>query len=68
MVDFHVGWIMGGLLKNNGREMAKSAISGQNSQKGTSTQSWYRYPLCRKDVVPVRKIWVPIPIDIDSEC
>ena len=42
--------------------MEKSAIFGQNLQKGTGTQSWYRYPLCRGDLVSVPKIWVPVPI------
>ena len=42
--------------------MKKSAISEQNPQKGTGTQSWYRYPLYRGDLVPLLKIWVPVPI------
>ena len=42
--------------------MEKSAISGQNPQKGTGTQSWYPYPLCRGDLVLVPKISVPAPI------
>ena len=42
--------------------MAKSAIFGQNPQKGTGTQSWYRYPLYRGGLVPVPKVGVPVPI------
>ena len=46
--------------------MAKSAISRQNPKKGTGTESWYRYPLCREDLVSVPKIWVPVPIDSEG--
>ena len=42
--------------------MAKSAISRQNPQKGTGTQSWYRYSLCIGDLVPIPKILVLVPI------
>ena len=50
-------------MKISEREMAKSAISGQNPQFGTGTKKgWYRYPLDRGKVVPVPIKVVPIPI------
>ena len=43
--------------------MAKSAISRQNLQFGTSTKKgWYWYPLDRGKVVPVPIKVVPVPI------
>ena len=43
--------------------MVKSVISGQMVPKvGTDTQSWYRYPLYKGDLVSVPKIWVSVPI------
>ena len=43
--------------------MAKSAISGQNPQLGTSTKKGsYRYPLDRGKVVPLLIKVVPVPI------
>ena len=36
--------------------MAKSAISGQNPQVGTGTESGYRYPLDIDKVVPKPKV------------
>ena len=45
-----------------GREMAKSAISGLNPHIGTGTESGYRYPLYRGELVPVPKVEVPVPL------
>ena len=43
--------------------MAKSVISGQNPQFGTSTEKgWYRYPLDRGKVVQVPIKVAPVPI------
>ena len=42
--------------------MTKSAISGQNPHIGTCTESGYRYPLYREELVPVPKVGVPVPI------
>ena len=52
-MGFDVGRILGGLLKKNGREMAKSAIFWAEPANAIDTKSWYRYPLCRREVVPV---------------
>ena len=62
-MGFDVERIWGGLLKKNGREMAKSAIFWVEPASGTSTKSWYLYPLCRGEVVPVPLKVVPVPID-----
>ena len=47
MVGFVVGWIWGGLLKKNGREMEKFAIFWAEPVSGTGTHSaeekWHRY-------------------------
>ena len=41
--------------------MAKSVISGQNPQFGTGTnKGWYRYPLDKGKVVPIKVVPVPI--------
>ena len=42
--------------------MAKSAIFGVEPVGGTSTKEWYRYPLCRRQVVPVPLKVLPVPI------
>ena len=33
---------------------------------GTGTKSWYRYPLCKGEVVPVPIKVVPVPIDSEG--
>ena len=42
--------------------MAKSAISRQNPHVGTGTETGYRYPLYKGELVPVPLVGVPIPI------
>ena len=53
MVGFDVGRIWGGLLRKNRREMVQSTIFWAEPASGTGTKSWYQYPLCRREVVPV---------------
>ena len=43
--------------------MAKSAIFWTEPASGTCTKEWYRYPLYRRQVVPVPLKVVPVPID-----
>ena len=40
----------------------KSTIFGAEPVSGTSTKEWYRYPLCRGEVVSVPLKVVPVPI------
>ena len=42
--------------------MTKSVVSGQNPHIGTGTESGYRYPLYIRELVPVPKVGVPVPI------
>ena len=42
--------------------MAKSAMFGVEPVGGTGTKEWYRYPLCRRQVVPVPLKVLPVPI------
>ena len=49
-------------MKKSEREMAKSAILGQNPQFCTGTKKgWYRYPLDKGKVVPVSIKVVLVP-------
>ena len=41
----------------------KSTIFGAEPVGGTDTKEWYRYPLCRTQVVPIPLKVVPVPID-----
>ena len=42
--------------------MTKSAIFWAEPVSGTGTKEWYRYPSCRRQVVPVPLKVVPIAI------
>ena len=47
--------------------MAKSAIFWEEPVSGTGTKEWYRYPLCRRQVVPTSigsRVLVPVPVQV----
>ena len=43
--------------------MAKSTIFWAEPASGTGTKSWYRYPLCKGEVVLVPLKVIPVPIN-----
>ena len=63
MVDFLYRMNLGSYIEEKRERMAKSSIFWAEPASGTGTKSWYRYPLCKGEVVPVPLKVVSVPID-----
>ena len=67
MVNFLYGMNWRRFIEEKWVRMAKSAIFWAKPASGTCTKSWYWYPLCRGEVVPVpidRRGLVLVPVQV----
>ena len=62
MVDFLYGMNWRRFIEYKWVKIVKSAIFWAKLVSGTGTKSWYRYPLCRREVVSVPVQVVPVPM------
>ena len=62
MVDFLYGMNWRSYIEEKWERMVKSAIFRAEPASGIGTKSWYRDPLCKRQVVPVPLKVVLVPI------